>query len=75
MAYTVRINSISTDGTSLFINASVSDGTITFPDITPSFSVEDSVASINTYFQAIADGAPVLNAAIAQLAGKIYTEA
>ena len=75
MAYTVKINSISTDGTSLFVNASVSDGPTTFPDITPSFSVEDTAANIDTYMQAIADGAPVLAAGIAQLVGKTYTEA
>lgn len=75
MAYKVTIKSISTDGTNLFVEANVFDGSHTLPPITPSFSVETSASEIDTYFQAIADAAPSLSGAMQELVGKTYTQA
>lgn len=75
MAYKVRINTIGSDGTNLYFEASVSDGPTTFPPVRPSFSVETTASEIDTYFQAIANAAPTLSSGIAALAGKVYTQA
>lgn len=72
--YKVTINSISTDGTSLFVQATVFDGEHTFPPITPSFSVEATATEIDTYFQAIANAQPSLSRALQVLVGKTYTQ-
>ena len=75
MAYSVKLNSISTDGTTLFLDISIFDGLRTFPPIKPSFTVGTSAATIDTFLQAIADEAPTLNATLAELVGKTYTQA
>ena len=75
MAYKVKIDTIVSDGTNLYFEASISDGDHTSPSIRPSFSVEATVAEINTYFQAVADAAPTLSASIQELAGRVYTQA
>lgn len=75
MAYRLRVKSISTDGTSVYITASLSDGPTTFPDITPVFSAQESAANVDTYMQAIVDAQPALSAGLKELAGKVYTQA
>ena len=75
MAYKVTIDSISNDGTSLFVTAKVFDGEHTLPPITPSFSASVTAAEIDDYFQAIADAAPTLSQAFQVLVGKTYTQA
>ena len=73
--YKVNLKSISTDGTTLFLEVGIFDGVHTFPTIRPSFSVGTSAATIDTYLQAIADERPVLAADIVVLVGKTYTQA
>lgn len=74
MACKVRIDTIASDGTNLYFEASISDGMRTFPPIRPSFSVEATVSEINTYFQTVANSAPTLAGNIQELAGKVYTQ-
>jgi len=73
MAYTVKIDSIAADGTNLYFEASISDGTTTFPPVYPVFPVDTAVADIDTYFQTIANSQPTLSLAMQALAGKKYT--
>lgn len=75
MAYKVKIDTIASDGTNLYFEASISDGPTTFPQIRPSFSVETPASEIDTYFQAVANAAPTLAASFQALAGKVYTQA
>jgi hypothetical protein len=75
MAYKVKIDTIGSDGTNYYFEASISDGMTTFPPIRPSFSVEAAASEIDTYFQAVADAAPTLTSAIRALVGKTYTQA
>jgi hypothetical protein len=74
-AYKVKINNISTDGTSIYVNAEIFDGEHTFPSITPSFSVATTAAEIDSYFQTIANTAPTLSGSFGALVGKTYTQA
>jgi len=72
-AYTVRVMSIATDGTNIYLEIQVSDGATTGPIIRPVFEVGTTAATIATYLQAIATARPTLDASIATLAGATYT--
>lgn len=74
MAYTVKINSIAADGTSLYVTGSISDGNKTFPAITPVFPADTPATEIDNYFQTVANNAPTLPEGIAALVGKLYTQ-
>jgi hypothetical protein len=65
--YRVTINSISTDGTSLFLDVTVFDGVHDLPPIQPTFAVGTSAATIRNYLQTIANNQPVLSGDIAAL--------
>lgn len=66
-SYKVTIQSIATDGTNLFLEISISDGTKTMPTLRPVFPVGTSAADINAYAQAIANNQPILSADIVTL--------
>lgn len=69
--YSVTITSIATDGTNLYVSASVSDGTHTIPSITPVFPVGTSASTIKAYFQVVANNQPVLTSDIAVLVNTV----
>ena len=75
MAYKVKIDEIAADGTNLYVSASVSNGTTTFPRITPVFPADTPASEIDSYFQTVADNAPTLPLEIANLVSKTYTQA
>lgn len=72
--YRVKINSIATDGTNLFLEIGVFDGEHTFPPIRPSFPVGTTAATITAYVQQIADNTPTLAADIGDLVGSEVTQ-
>lgn len=67
--YKVRIESISTDGTNLYVTLNINDGAHRLPDITPVFVVGTSAATITAYAQTIATNGPTLTSDIAALVG------
>lgn len=67
--YRVFIRSISTDGTNIYVEAEIFDGLHAFPPIRPSFLVGTTAATINSYFQTVANNQPVLNATLGALVG------
>lgn len=71
--YVVRVMSVATDGTNIFLEVQISDGPTTWPIIKPVFEVGTTAATIVTYLQAIATGRPTLDATIAALSGTQYT--
>lgn len=71
--YTVQVLSASTDGTNIFLEVSISDGTTTFPYVYPVFEVGTTAATITAYLQAIATARPTLASAIADLVGTKVT--
>jgi len=70
--YTLRLDSISTDGTNLFLSITINDGAHSLPTINPVFPVGTSVADINTYMQAIVNNGYSITSDIAALVGKTY---
>lgn len=74
-AYKVTINSISTDGTNLFVELSVFDGIHTLPLLRPVFAVGTTAAAIQAYAQAIANNQPALAADIGALVNTTLTGA
>lgn len=71
--WTVTVKSIASDGTNLFLEVEVTNGTTTFPLIRPVFPASATAATIITYLQNIANAKPTLTASIAALAGTTYT--
>lgn len=67
--YRVRIDSITTDGTNLFVQVGINDGAHQLPPITPIFPVGTSAATITTYIQTIANNGPTLSSDIAAIVG------
>jgi len=67
--YSVFVRSISTDGTSLFLDIEVFDGLHTYPTIHPSFAVGTPASDIRAYLQSIVDGQPVLDPDLGKLVG------
>lgn len=72
-AYTVRVMTIGTDGTNIYLEIQISDGTTTGPIIRPVFEVGTTAATIVTFLQAIATARPALADTVAVLAGTTYT--
>lgn len=68
--YSVKVNSISTDGTNLFCEVSVFNGLHTLPPLRPVFPVGTSAASILAYLQTIADNQPALTGDIGDLVNR-----
>lgn len=73
--YRLRVDTISTDGTNLFMSVTVNDGTHALPPITPNFPVGTAASAIDTYLQAIVDNGSSLSSDIAALVGKTYVGA
>lgn len=71
--YSVKIDSIVSDGTNLYMEVSISNGATTFPKINPIFSVDTTAAAITAYIQSIATAGPTLTSAIADLVGSRVT--
>lgn len=65
--YSVRLQNIVTDGTNIFVTASVFDGLHTLPPMTSSFPAATTAAQINAYFQVVANNQPILSGSIAAL--------
>jgi hypothetical protein len=73
--FRVKVKSISTDGTNLFLEVEIFDGLHTLPPLRPSFPVETTAATIQSYLQTIADNRPSLPADIADLVNTEVVEA
>lgn len=71
--YKVRIDSIATDGTNLFVTLNINDGAHALPPITPVFPVGTTAATITSYIQTIANNGPTLTSDIAALVGSSVT--
>lgn len=71
--YRVTIDGIATDGTNLFLEVRISDGTRTFPTIRPMFPVGTSASTITSYIQTIATNGPTLTSDIAALVNSSVT--
>ena len=67
--YRVFIRSISTDGTSIYVEAEIFDGLHSFPAIRPTFMVGTSATTILSYLQTVANNRPVLDPSIGSLVG------
>lgn len=66
-AYRVVCRSIVSDGTNIFLEVEIYNGTTTLPIIRPVFEVGTSRATILAYLQQIADNQPALNASLLDL--------
>lgn len=73
MATKVTVNSIATDGTNLFLEIMVFNGSETLPPMRPMFPVGTTVAAIQSYLSNIATNAPVLSRDIRELVGYTVT--
>lgn len=73
--YRLHLDSISTDGTNLFVTVTINDGPHALPPVTPTFPVGTTAADIDAYLQAIVDNGYSLTSDIAALSGKNYTGA
>jgi hypothetical protein len=65
--------SIAYDGTNIYCEMSISDGTHTMPTIRPVFDAGATAATITAYMQAIATNRPVISASISSLVGTSVT--
>ena len=68
-AYTVKVNSVVSDGTNIYLEVQINTGSQTLPVIYPTFEVGTSYATIKTYLQAIADSQPTLASDLPPLVG------
>lgn len=71
--YSVTIDGITSDGTNLFVNIRISNGTSTFPEIQVIFPVGTAASVITAYIQTIATNGPTLTASIGALVGTQVT--
>ncbi len=71
--FTVTILSVANDGTNVYTEMSISDGTHTMPTIRPVFPAEVLPATITAYAQTIATNRPTLSAALGALVGTSVT--
>lgn len=71
--WTVSVRSIASDGTNLFLEVEISNGTTTFPLIRPIFPAATTAATIVTYLQNIANAKPTLGSTIAALQNTTYS--
>ena len=71
--FTVKILSVAYDGTNIYTEMSISDGTTTMPTIRPVFEGNTTAAAITAYAQTIATNRPVLSAAIGALVSTLVT--
>lgn len=69
--YKATIRSISTDGTNLFLEVEVFDGSRTLPYLYPTFPVGTAAATITSYVQTIANNQPALTADIEALVNSV----
>lgn len=75
MAYRVTLKAAADDGTNIYTEIEISDGTRTMPVIHPSFPTGTSAATIQTYMQRIADNQPTIAADIQTLINTSVTSA
>ncbi len=59
-AYTVKVISIVSDGTNIFVECQINTGSQTLPIIRPTFPVGTPRATIVSYLQTIANNQPTL---------------
>lgn len=71
--YRVTIDGAASDGTNIFLEVRISDGTHTFPTIRPMFAVGTPATTITAYIQTIATNGPTLDPTIAALVGTSVT--
>jgi hypothetical protein len=65
--YRVLVKSISTDGTTIYVEAEIFDGLHAWPPIRPTFMVGTSAATITNYLQTIANSQPTLDPTLGAL--------
>lgn len=70
-AYTVRVISITSDGTNLFLEVQLDTGIQTLPIIRPTFEVGTTFAQIQSYLQTIANNQPTLASDLPALVGAV----
>ncbi len=73
MATKVTVKSAATDGTNIFLEVEIFNGTYTLPMIRPVFPEGTSAAKIQTYLSNIATNAPALTSAVRELVGYSVT--
>lgn len=67
--YRVFVKSVSTDGTTIYVEAEIFDGLHSFPAIRPTFMVGTTAATITAYLQTVANNQPVLDGSLGALVG------
>lgn len=67
MAYIVSLKSAGSDGTNIYTEIQVSDGSRTFPLLRPIFPVGTAASAIQAYMQAIANNSPTIASDIQEL--------
>ncbi len=68
-AYKITCLSVATDGTNIFVECQVYDGSKTLPIIRPVFEFGTSRATILAYLQQIANNQPAIDATLLDLVG------
>lgn len=69
----VTVIGVATDGTNIFLEINIFNGTSTSQTLRPVFPATTSVSTITTYLQNIANAKPVLAANMAALLGTTYS--
>ncbi len=69
--YSVQIGGIATDGTNVYVRASIFDGAHTSEQLYVAFPASVTAAQIQAYFQTVANNQPVLSTAIGNLCNTI----
>lgn len=70
--FIVTLLSAASDGTNIFLEVQIFNGSTTSPLFKPIFEVGTTAATIAAYLQAIATARPVLDSSIAALVGTTY---
>lgn len=74
-AYRVTCRSIVSDGTNIFLEVEIYNGSQTLPLIRPVFEVGTSRSTILAYLQQIADNQPVLSGSLLDLVNNVVVGA
>ncbi len=65
--YSVNIRGIVSDGTNVYVEMQITNGTTTAPSVFPIFPVGTAASAVKAYAQTVANNQPVLDATLAAL--------
>ena len=65
--YSVKINSVATDGTNVYVKFQIFDGLHTSAELQTDFPANVSAATINSYMQTVANNQPALTGSLGAL--------